>query len=267
MTRDDTASTDPELRLYSTVFGVDEPGLDDLAESFHEASKLYPALAERQLRGIRRLAASDALLAASRRSVRRNRQRASVPLPPCGLSPAIRARRSAHEFTGRPLTFRNLAALLEAGYGATGSGRRVVPSGGALYPLELYPVVLRVDGLDAAVFHFDPPRHVVELVQVVNVATELEATCPFPGLLADAAAVVFVTAVFWRSRFKYGLRGYRFALLEAGHVIQNVLLTATELGVQALPLGGFYDARVERLLCVDGVDESVVYAVVLGGDP
>ena len=266
MTREDTVSLDPELRLYSTVFGVDQPDFDDLAESFHEASKLYPALAERQLRGIQRLAASEALLAASRHSVRRNRQRAKVPLPPCELSPALRSRRSDHDFPGRALTLESLAALLESGYGVTTPGRRTVPSGGALYPLELYPVVVRVEGLDAGVFHFDPPGHALELVRAADVGAELEATSPLPGLLAGAAAVVFVTAVFWRSRFKYGLRGYRFALLEAGHVIQNVLLTATELGVQALPLGGFYDMRVESLLGVDGVDESAVYAVVLGGD-
>ena len=267
MTLADTVPLDPTLTLYAAVFGADEPELDDLAENFHEASKLYPALAERQLRGIVRLAASDALVAASQRSVRRNRQRLSVPLPPCELSPVLRTRRSARDFTGRPLGLQRLAALLEAGYGVIAPGRRTVPSGGGLYPLELYPVALRVDGLDAGVFHFDPPRHVLELVQAGDVAAELEATCPSLGPLAGEAAVVFVTAVFWRSRFKYGLRGYRFALLEAGHVVQNVLLAATELGVAALPLGGFYDTLVERLLGVDGVDESAVYAIVLGGDP
>ena len=266
MTLGETVPLDPALTLYAAVFGADEPELDDLAENFHEASKLHPALAERQLRGIARLTASDALLAASLRSVRRNRQLPSVPLPPCALSPVLRARRSARDFPGRPLGLQRLAALLEAVYGVTALGRRSVPSGGALYPLELYPVVMRVDGLDAGVFHFDPPRRLLELVQAGEVAAELEATCPFPGLLAGAAAVVFVTAVFWRSRFKYGLRGYRFTLLEAGHVVQNVLLAATELGVPALPLGGFYDTRVESLLGVDGVDESAVYAIVLGGD-
>jgi SagB-type dehydrogenase family enzyme len=264
---DDTASIDAEIRLHSSVFGGDEPELDDLAEAFHEASKLYPALAERQLRGMQRLATSDALLIASRRSVRRNTQRATIPLPHCDLAPALRTRRSAHEFTRRPLALQSLATLLEVGYGVTVAGRRTVPSGGALYPLELYAVAVHVDGLDAAIFHFDPPRHVLELVRHSDVAAELETTGPLPGLLADAAAVIFVTAVFWRSRFKYGLRGYRFALLEAGHVMQNMLIAATELGVQALPLGGFYDTRAERLLGIDGVDESAVYAVGLGGDP
>jgi SagB-type dehydrogenase family enzyme len=70
--------------------------------------------------------------------------------------------------------------------------------------------------------------------------------------------------MFWRTRFKYGLRGYRFALLEAGHVVQNVLLACTALGLAAVPVGGFYDRPVDALLGADGVNESVVYAVSLG---
>ena len=71
--------------------------------------------------------------------------------------------------------------------------------------------------------------------------------------------------MFWRSRFKYGLRGYRFALLEAGHLVQNLVLAAGALEVGALPLGGFYDRRVDELVGADGLDEATVYAVLLGG--
>jgi SagB-type dehydrogenase family enzyme len=73
--------------------------------------------------------------------------------------------------------------------------------------------------------------------------------------------------MFWRSRFKYGLRGYRFALLEAGHVVQNLVLAATALGLPALPLGGWYDRRVDELVGADGLDEATVYVVLLGGRP
>ena len=71
--------------------------------------------------------------------------------------------------------------------------------------------------------------------------------------------------MFWRSRFKYGLRGYRFALLEAGHVMQNALLAATAMRVPALPLGGFYDCRLDELVGADGLEESTVYAALIGG--
>ena len=269
MIRADT-SAQPQLALRSLVYGPTDVDPNDPAELYHEASKISPSLAQRQTQGIVRLTHSPQLQAATLRSVRRNPQLATVALPPAQpleqpLASALATRRSSHELDGAPLGLRTLATLLDAGYGSSRSGRRAVPSGGALYPLELYPVLVRVDDAPPGVFHFDPLRRVLEMLRTEDVQRELDDVSTLPGLVRDATAVVFLTSVFWRTRFKYGLRGYRFALLEAGHVVQNVLLAAAALRVPALPLGGFYDARAEQLLGVDGVDESVVYAVVLGG--
>lgn len=257
--------------LRSTVYGRDDVDLHDVAELYHEASKLYPSLAERQTEGIVRLMRSDSLQEASTRAVRRNPQLPVAalpqPVPPeMSLWSALEARRSSRAFAAIPLRLATLATLLHAAYGGTAPARRTVPSGGALYPLELYVAAIRVDGLPSSISHFDPESHALEMVREGDVTTDLEATSAAPGVLDGAAALVLVSAVFWRSRFKYGLRGYRFALLEAGHLVQNVALAATALGVAALPLGGFYDDRLEELLGLDGVDESVVYAIVLGGD-
>ena len=60
--------------------------------------------------------------------------------------------------------------------------------------------------------------------------------------------VVFITAMFQRSIFKYRNKGYRFCLLEAGHVAQNMNLAATGLGMGVIDLGGFFDRRVDALL-------------------
>ena len=73
-----------------------------------------------------------------------------------------------------------------------------------------------------------------------------------------------MTAMFWRSRFKYGARAYRFTLLEAGHVAQNFLLAVAALGLAAVPIGGFYDREVDSLLGVDGLYESSLYLLPLG---
>ena len=73
------------------------------------------------------------------------------------------------------------------------------------------------------------------------------------------------TAVFVRSRFKYGQRGYRFVLLEAGHVAQNVALTAAALALPMLPYGGFYDLRLDELVGADGLDECTVHLLLVGG--
>ena len=87
------------------------------------------------------------------------------------------------------------------------------------------------------------------------------------GLVLPSAAVIVLTALFWRSRFKYGQRAYRFTLLEAGHAAQNLLLTAAALGLRAQPVGGFYDRRVDELVGADGLHEASLYLLpVASGD-
>ena len=76
--------------------------------------------------------------------------------------------------------------------------------------------------------------------------------------------LILVAGIFGRTRFKYGLRGYRFALLEAGHVAQNIVLAATALDVASVPLGAFFDRRTDEFLGLDGVNESALYTIAVG---
>lgn len=252
--------------VRAELYGDGEPALDDPAELFHEASKLHPALGQRQAAGVLRLEANDSLRAAAARAVRRNPQLPSHRLPPplrpsCSLWSAFERRRSRRDFAGE-LDAAELATLLDAAYGVRGENRRTVPSGGALYPLEIH-VAIRSRG----VHRYDPELHALEEHALCDPWPALEGACPLPGLLESGFAALLLLAVFGRTRFKYGQRGYRFALLEAGHVAQNVVLAAAALDVPALPLGGFYDAQVDELVGADGVEESVVYGVVVGGRP
>ena len=267
------------VTLLPWIFGDDDgPSLDDPAEAYHEASKIYPSFAARDTAGVRRLAVSEDLQLSAVRAIKRHPQRAAVelpaaPLPAVALGDALRGRRTVRSFAPAPLPLPTLAALLHAGYGVTHSSRlpdgspgqplRAVPSGGALYPLELYLLAQRVDGLEAGLYHYDPWRHALE--QLPRGAEHPPADLTgYPELLEPAAALLLVTAMFWRTRFKYALRGYRFALLEAGHLGQNLGLAATALGVAALPVGGVFDRRIEEVIGVDGVNESLVCVFALG---
>lgn len=267
------------MTLAAWIFGSDDgPPIDDPAEAYHEASKIYPSFAGRDTAGVRRLESSRQLQFSAVRGLKRYRQYPAIPLPEAEL-PSIpfadvaRARESMREFGSGMLSLQGLATMLHTAYGVTHSstlpdGRagqplRAVPSGGALYPLELYVLAQRIDGIDAGVYHYDPWRHVLEQLPQRAAYAPGELTA-FPELLEPAAALILVTAVFWRTRFKYALRGYRFALLEAGHVGQNILLAATALQLASVSVGGVYDRRVEELLDVDGVNESLVYVVALG---
>ena len=138
------------------------------------------------------------------------------------------------------------------------------PSGGALYPLELYVACSRVDEAERALHHYDPLRHGLERLRPMSADTLAELS-PYGEVLASSAAVLLVTGVFWRSRFKYGDRAYRFTLLEAGHVGQNVVLAATALGLASVPIGGFFDRRADAFLGIDGLHEASLYLFPLGG--
>jgi SagB-type dehydrogenase family enzyme len=264
----------PTVNVAAPVYG--DPDADDPAELLHEASKLTPATVVRQMRGVWKLEQSAPLRASAARAVRRNPALAGVALPPGALPPVpladvLRSRRSTRRFAETPLALEHVAALLLAGYGVTErDGReefpalRATPSAGALYPLELFVAARRVDGLGPGVYHYDPLGH--ELRRVAHDA-EPAAVSPHSEVIESAAAVLILTAVFWRSRFKYGLRAYRFTLLEAGHAAQNVLLAATALQLGSVVLGGFYDGRVDGLLGLDGVNESTLVLVCVGVPP
>jgi SagB-type dehydrogenase family enzyme len=255
----------PTVQFASFAYGsLTRAG--DPAEDFHEAAKLYPSFAARQLT----LAAHPALSASMRRSSRRQPHRPRLTLPParpCGmpLDEILRARRSRPPDPASTLELLDLALLASAYESDPDTGLRLVPSGGALYPLELYVLARRVAGLPAGTYHFDPFDRALE--RLAEGPPELGRVFIDESLAENPAAVAVVTGVFYRSRCKYGLRGYRFALLEAGHLMQALLLLATASGIAALPLGGFYDAVLDRLLRANGVDESVLYAVALGRSP
>jgi SagB-type dehydrogenase family enzyme len=243
---------------------------DDPAETFHEASRLSPSTIGAQFAGAARLDADAFLQVSSRRGSRLHRHRPGVELPRprlprVRLRDAIVSRRSRLDTGSDTLGLRELSALLGFGYGSTATplgARRPVPSAGALYPLELYVLAQAVDDLPAGVYHYDPYRHRLERL-VTPSESEVAAAWYEPELAARAAAALVVTAVLPRTRFKYGQRGYRFALLEAGHLGQNVMLTASALRRDALPYGGFYDRALDALVCADSVDECAVHVVLV----
>ncbi|MFF3442830.1 SagB family peptide dehydrogenase [Streptosporangium sp. NPDC002721] len=202
----------------------------------------------------------------------RDRPRVALPyeLPPSkiGLDEALIGRESARGFGRGPVGLPDVSKVLRCAYGVTrpnADGRyprpfRAVPSGGALYPLELYLWARDVSGLVKGLYHYDPTAH--ELHEL----GEFEAGSCFvqSELVASAPAVVLVSAVFQRSAFKYGERGYRFVLIEAGHAVHNAMLAASGRGLAAVPVGGYFDRELDDLLGFDGLHESVVYSLLLG---
>jgi SagB-type dehydrogenase family enzyme len=264
----------PTVRRADAVYPT-ELDRSDPAELLHEASKLYPSTLARSMQGVVRLMRNPRLQASCGRAVRRHVGASTIALPdPClpttSLEVALRRRRSVRQFSCDPLPLPTVSALLAGAYGVTRPATeespplRTAPSAGALYPLELYVLARRVSGVERGIYYYDPLAHRLERqVQQVDPALELAAFTN-ASEVESAALVVVVAASFWRSRVKYGLRAYRFTLLEAGHVTQNLLLTATATGLGAFAVGGFFDDRVDALLGLDGVDVGSLVTACVG---
>jgi SagB-type dehydrogenase family enzyme len=186
---------------------------------------------------------------------------------------AISRRRSTRAFASQQMALGELAEILAAAYGLSRTislpggleaRARPVPSAGALYPLELYPLLSRVDGIADGLYHYDILDHALERLETDVGPETLDEVIVAAPFVRNANAVVFLSAVFDRTLHKYGARGYRYILLEAGHVAQNLCLLAAERGLASLCVGGFIDARVNRLLELEPRVEAVVYCVALG---
>lgn len=193
-------------------------------------------------------------------------------LPANGFDTTVRARLSCRQFRVEPVSLQALSTLLFAGYGILDSidldgefMERPVPSGGALYPLELYVLAQNIAALTGGVWHYVPLGHRLELVHPYPLPRLFTAEM-FLGqsYLADCAAIVMITSIAERSMWKYEDRGYRYILLEAGHVAQNLNLCATAMGLGCLNLGGFFDRDILGLIGAEPDDQIALYGVAVG---
>jgi SagB-type dehydrogenase family enzyme len=180
----------------------------------------------------------------------------------------LQNRRSKRNYSTTPLTRLQLSQLLFAAQGNTGKYFNILlrtsPSGGALYPFEIYPVVHNVEGLEPGIYHYDVRQHRLERLMAGDIRRDITAAGFQQEMLSEAAVVFILTAVFDRSRFKYGERGYRYVYMEGGHISQNIALQATSLGLGSVPVGAFLDEAVNNLLQLDGEQEAAIYLHPVG---
>lgn len=257
--------------LFDIVYGGSSPAYDDPAECFFEASKLHTRVLNCDLPGALALQKSVELQLCTRRGARPNHSRKPIPLPePAPLAAelvdVLATRRSTEGFGPGELPMDVLAGLLVHSYGTTDRGgrpRRPTPSGGALYPIDLFVVAERVEGLTKGMYHYDPYRNGLTPARRIDFDAWCQATF-HPELARGCAAMIVLGATFWRSRFKYGQRGLRFCLMDAGHLMQSLLLLGTGYSLAVRPIGGFLDDEVASGMDFDGVNEAPLYLMLIG---
>ncbi|MGD1948291.1 MAG: SagB/ThcOx family dehydrogenase [Leptolyngbyaceae cyanobacterium] len=183
------------------------------------------------------------------------------------LATTIATRRSQRRYsTQNALSLTQLSQLLYLAQGITWNERefRTVPSSGALYPLEIYPIVHQVDGLEPGLYHHAIQQHQLELIKPGDLRRPLVRAGLNQDFLGEAQVCFVVSGIFQRTRWKYHERTYRYVLMEAGHLGQNLYLAATALGLGVCCIGAFLDDALNELLGIDGKEEAALYLITVG---
>ena len=175
-------------------------------------------------------------------------------------------RRSRRDFRGEAISLHRLSALLADSYGITEERHRLraAPSAGALYPVELFLHVLSIEGLSPGLYQYQPEGHLLHgHLQGENAQLLVRAALD-QSFLADAAVVFLLVAFPEKMFWKYGIRGYRYIYLDAGHLAQNLYLAAEAGGLAACEVAAFYDDALNTLYGFDGKTAFITTLVAVG---
>jgi len=180
---------------------------------------------------------------------------------PTSLEQLLARRESVREFTGEFLSQEEIERLAWAIYGkAVTFG--TVPSGGALYPLRLF--VLTPSQEQGRWNCFQARAEGLAPTGTITHETLVHGFLNDANLLEGIGAVYVLACDFLQTTQKYANRGYRYALLEAGHAAQNAYLWCAEQGIGVVEIGGFNDKALSDLLLLSYPREAPLTTLLVG---
>jgi SagB-type dehydrogenase family enzyme len=191
----------------------------------------------------------------------------------------LKQRQTVRDFNNKPVTLETLSTILfvtfglfhgpwqefrEAGLCEVGA-RKTSPSGGGLHPNEAYITIHNVEGLEPGIYHYDVIRHGLVKVNDAISSEQLAAFCMGQPFCEGLSFGVFLVSYFSKMWWKYPhSRGYRVALLDAGHLSQTFQLVATSLGILTWMTANIHDIHVSTQLKLDGIHQAPIHFLAAG---
>lgn len=186
------------------------------------------------------------------------------------LPQLLESRRSARIYT-QEMTLAQLSFLLWASQGVKSirgksyATLRTVPSGGARHAFETYLLVRSVEGLQNGAYHYLPMEHALEFLhEVDDMDTKINESLCGQGWASKANVLFYWSMVPYRAEWRYGIYAHRVALIDAGHMGENLYLACTGLGLGCCALGAFSDELCNQMFSLDGEEEFMLYVVPVG---
>ena len=180
-------------------------------------------------------------------------------------------RKSSRVYTGQSISLLQLSFLLWATQGIKDirgksyATLRTVPSGGARHGFETYLLVQHVEGLQSGAYHYLPMAHQLEFLHPVeNLKEKISISLEEQSWAEKASVIFYWSFVPYRCEWRYGIWAHRPALMDAGHVGENLYLACTALGLGTCAIAAFDMKVCDALFGLDGEEEFTVYACPVG---
>lgn len=183
-------------------------------------------------------------------------------------------RKSTRIFGSQGMNYQQVCDLFKLSYYILEDKRRNIASGGGLYPIELFFISMNIDGMDRGVYYYNIANESFDTVRKFDSEEEIEAVnhAFFTDNREDiefgniGGYIVFGTYLR-RMTFKYQDRGVRFAMVDAGSIMTNVYLAGSALDIGVCALGGYLDDPLADLVEIEGKQEMISNAIVIGPLP
>lgn len=190
------------------------------------------------------------------------------------IEEAILQRRSGREFGDQALSLQELSKVLYLANGARpaeegdhekgDSMHFNAPSAGGLSSTQMHVFVLNTHEVEPGIYLFDKFNNALTLKKKGNFSTWLKSFGILQVEFAQAGAVIVLSSQMARLAEKYALRAYRLALMDVGHVSENIYLAAQALGLSVCATAGFVDSEINSALDLDGLDECALLVLGIG---
>ena len=194
------------------------------------------------------------------------------------LLTVLEGRKSRRQYTKESLSLTELSFLLWYTQGVKAvigkrnfATMRTVPSAGARHPFELYAAVNRVEGLKPGKYHYLAVEHKLEYMGASEtLAEDVSAACCHQGFVGTAAAVFFLSVIPYRTEYRYTAQAYKYCLIDAGHVMENLYLCCEAIGCGTCAIGAYDQEKCDSLWGLSSEpdagkeNEFIVYAAPVG---
>lgn len=182
-------------------------------------------------------------------------------------------RKSSRVYTAEKLSLLELSYLLWATQGVKNirgknfATLRTVACGGARHEFECYMMIKNVEGLECGYYHYMPDKHAVEQVKILDekhLTKEIETVLCGQRWACKSNVVFLYSIIPYRCEWRYGIWAHRAALMDSGHITQNLYIACSSAGLGTCAVASLETEYANQMFELDGEEEFIFYAATVG---